>query len=362
MNVVVSIILTLLVFTIIVTIHEWGHFIAARKCGVYVEEFSIGMGPSLYSRTTKKQLKFSIRLLPLGGYCKMKGEEAEEGEPDTDSFSAKKPWQRAVIVAAGPIMNFVLAFLVMLAVNSYSGYIERKVIEVDPNLPAYAAGMEEGDVIIGMNGEAVHDYTKVSFLMMFYQGGEITMKVKKPDGTRKTLTILPQYIEEEARYRIGFSVGLNEGLGDLIRKHGFFGGLGREIAQGFWNVLFEIEMTIRSIGMLFTGQVGMDGLTGPIGIVSVVNDTYTQASKFGLGAVLVSISDLLILISANLGVMNLFPIPGLDGSRLIFLLVEKIRRKPMSPKVENAIYLAGFVLLFGLMIVVAFNDILRLFH
>jgi len=363
LNILVSIILTLLVFTLIVVIHEGGHFWMARKMGVFVEEFSVGMGPAIYKRMTKKGMRFSVRALPIGGFCQMKGEEQQEGVvPDADSFTGKKPWQRALIVFAGPFMNFVLAFILLLILNIGVGYIDRTIVAAEADYPAAEAGLEVGDTIISMNGESVHSYSKVTLLMMFYEEGqEITLKVRTPEKEVKTLTFMPKYDEEGGRYRMGFSVGLSGSLSDQIKAKGFFPAVGTVVAQSFWDMLFQIEMTVRSFGMLISGQVGLDGLTGPIGIVSVVNTTVQESKSYGILAVVQSMMDLTVLISANLGVLNLFPIPGLDGSRLVFLLIEKIRRKPMSPRIENAIYLVGFVLLFGLMAVVAFNDIWKLF-
>ena len=362
MSVVLSIILTLLVFTIIVLIHEGGHFLMARRMGVFVEEFAIGMGPAIYKRQTKKKTIFSIRLLPIGGFCQMKGEEPKEGVvPEEDSFTAKEPWRRALIVAAGPFMNFVLAFILLLIMNFGYGYIQTSMASVEEDYPAYAAGLREGDTIIEMNHEKIHVYDKITFLMMFHDPKEpVTLKVKSAEGEIKEFSFNLKYDEEQQRYRMGFSAASTGSFGMMMEKYGFFGTLGRMIRASFYDLTFEIEMTIRSLGMLFSGKVGMDSLTGPIGIVSVVNDTYTEASHYGVMAVVASMTSLMVLISANLGVLNLFPIPGLDGSRLVFLLVEKIRKKPMDPKIENMIYLIGFILLFGLMIVVAFNDILRL--
>lgn len=364
MNTIISIVLTLLVFTLIVTIHEGGHFLMARAMGVFVEEFSIGMGPALFKHKTKKNLLFSVRALPIGGYCKMKGEEQEEGViPEDDSFTGKKPWRRALIVAAGPVMNFILAFILAMVLNFAYGYIDTEVKGVDADFPAAQAGMEVGDRIVGLNGESVHVYTKVTFLMYFYEQGEpLSITVRKPDGHKELLHIQPKYDDELQKYRIGFSAGMSGNFGEMMAERGFFRTLGRMISQSFWDTMFNVESTVRSFGLIFSGKVGMDGLSGPIGIVSVVNDTYTEASAFGFWSVMASMADLIILISANLGVLNLFPIPGLDGSRLVFLAIEKIRRKPMNAKVENMIYLIGFVLLFSLMIMIAFNDVWKLIH
>lgn len=358
-----SIILTLVVFTLIVVIHEWGHFIMARHHGIRVEEFAIGMGPALWKHRTKKDMIFSIRILPIGGFCKMKGEEAEEGEePDEDSFTAKSPGARASIAAAGPAMNFVLAFVLLLIFNLIYGYADTKVQMVEADYPAAQAGLEAGDRIVELNGENVHVYNKISFLLMNYQAGdEVEVLVEKSDGTEKTLRFALKYDEENERYRMGFTAGRAQGIGEEIAEKGFFKAVWNMLSQSFWYLCFEVELTVRSFAMLFTGKIGLDAVAGPIGMVSVVGETYEAAASYGFMAILSSMSSLMVLLSANLGVLNLFPVPGLDGSRLVFLALEKIRKKPLNPKLENAIYLVGFILLFGLMAVVALNDVLRLF-
>lgn len=359
-----SIILTLLVFTVIVIVHEWGHFIMARRQGIFVEEFAVGMGPVLWKRTTKKNLLVSVRALPIGGFCRMKGEEAEEGEAiEPDSFTAKSPGARALVAAAGPVMNFILAFILLLIFNLGYGFVDLTIAAVDEGYPAAQAGMQAGDRLVAMNGENVHVYSKINFLLMDYQeGDEVEVVVEKPDGSRQTLRFALHMDEELGRYRMGFTASQSGNIAQMAGEDGFFSALWHMISQSFWDLCYEIEITIRSLAMLVTGKVGLDALAGPIGMVSVVGETYEAASAYGFMTVLSSLSSLTLLLSANLGVLNLFPVPGLDGSRLIFLALEKIRRKPLNPKLENAIYLVGFVLLFGLMIAVAFNDVLRLFQ
>ncbi len=359
-----SIILTLLVFTIIVVIHEWGHFIMARHHGIRVEEFAIGMGPALWKHKTKKDMIFSVRLLPIGGFCKMKGEEPEEGqEAEEDSFTAKSPGARASVAAAGPIMNFVLAFVLLLIFNLCYGYADTKVQSVEADYPAMQAGLEAGDRIVELNGETIHVYNKISFLLMNYQAGEdVELVVEKADGSEKTLQFPLRYDEENQRYRMGFAAGKSGGIGEQITEKGFFKAVWDMLSQSFWYLCFEVELTIRSFAMLFTGKIGLDAVAGPIGMVSVVGETYQAAASHGIMAILSSMSSLMVLLSANLGVLNLFPVPGLDGSRLVFLGLEKVRKKPLNPKLENTIYLVGFILLFGLMAVVALNDVLRLFQ
>lgn len=364
MQTVISILVTLLVFTLIVVIHEGGHFLMARKMGVRVEEFAIGMGPKLFSFTSKKDTVFSFRLFPIGGFCRMLGED--EAVDDENSFSSKSVWARIAIVAAGPIMNFVLAFVLLLGINLCTGYIENRVAAVEAGSPAAEAGMLEGDKIVAINGKRIRVFNKISYLMYSYKGeGPIEVTVKR-DGEKETLSLTPLYDEELQRYRMGFSAAATEGgIGAMVRARGwgqFPAILGGMIAQSFWYVGFEIETTVVSVVQLFTGALGLDALSGPIGVVSVVGETIQETKSYGFGTVLLSLLSLMVLLSANLGILNLFPIPALDGSRIVILLVEKIRRKPMNQKVETIIYLVGFILLIGLMLVVAFNDVLKMVH
>ena len=386
MNTVVSILMTLLIFTLIVVIHEGGHCFAARRAGVTVEEFAIGMGPVLFQFTTKKNTVVSFRLLPIGGFCRMYGEEGtpleesntvvneaagkEGGEalaetepqaPAKVGFNQVSVWKRIGIVTAGPLMNFVLAFVLLFAVNICFGYIENRVAAVEAGSPAETAGLRVDDTLLRVNGKRVYVFEDASYMLSNYSGsGQIELVVRHADGEKETIGMTPFYDEENERYRVGFTAGSFDSMGQIIGQKGFFPALGAVIAETFWYVGYEIKMTLSSIGMLFTGALGLDSLSGPIGIVTVTGEIYNEAKALGFGVVLGSMANLAVLLSANLGVLNLFPIPGLDGSRVIILLIEKIRKKPLDPKVESIIYLIGFVLLIGLMIAVAVSDVMKL--
>ncbi len=360
----ISIIYTILIFSLIVVVHEWGHFIMARRNGVTVEEFAVGMGPKLVGWTSKKGTLYSLRLFPLGGFCKMTGEE--ETVDDPGSFSNKSVWARISIVAAGPIMNFVLGMLLLIIINSLMGYTTTTVGKVVENSPAQAAGMEVGDQILEINGKNIHVFNKISFALMDYKEGEtVEVVVRRQDGSKETLTMVPQFDEEEQRYLMGFTAASKAGgLDDMVKAEGW-GNLPANLwgilKHSFWTLCFDVEMTISGFAQLLTGKVGLDAMSGPIGIVSTVGDVYEQSAADGILYILVNMASLTVLLSANLGVLNLFPIPALDGSRIVFLIVEKIRRKPLNEKIEGMIYTIGFILLIGLMVVVAFNDILKLF-
>ena len=364
MQTLISILLTLLIFTVIVLVHEGGHFFMARHHGVTVEEFAIGMGPKLFGKKSKKGTEYTFRLIPIGGFCRMTGED--EAVDDPGSFSTKSVGARISIVAAGPIMNFVLAMLLLIVFTAGYGYITRGVASVEPGSPAEEAGMLPGDEILEIDGKSVHVFSKVSYVLYGYDGeGPVEVVVRREDGSRETLSMTPKYDEELERYRIGFSAAsTGGGIAAMVQEQGWSklpSILWGILKQSFWSLCFDVEMTIGGVVQLVTGAVGLDAMSGPIGIVSTVGEVYEESAGYGFMSVVSSLASLTVLLSANLGVLNLFPIPALDGSRIVFLIIEKIRKKPMNARVEGLIYTIGFLLLIGLMIAVAFNDILKLF-
>ena len=344
---------------IIIVVHEWGHFIAARACGVYVEEFAVGMGPKIVGGTSKKGTLYVWRVFPIGGYCRMRGEEEEVDEEG--SFSRASVWRRMIIVAAGPFMNFVLAMILVLILTCSYGYIDTRIESVDEAYPAAEAGIEAGDRIYSINGHRTRIYSKFSYEMSFNKGEEITLTVIKADGSKKTVSFEPQFDSELERYRLGFSVGTNGGsLKNIVKEKGagaVLPALGSMIHQSFWTLCFDVELVVRSFVQLITGQAGLRDVSGPIGIVSVIGESYREGIRESIMAAISNVASLVILLSVNLGVLNLFPIPALDGSRLVFLILEKIRGKKINENVENWIYTIGFILLMGLMILIAVNDI-----
>lgn len=359
-----GIVIAILVFEFMILIHEWGHFIAARKNGVFVQEFALGMGPKIVSHTSKKTgTVYSWRLLPIGGYCQMLGEDEEaEGE---GSFSGKSVWARLMIVAAGPLMNIFTALILGMLLIGINGYYTTQVQEMDEGYEAASSGMEIGDEIVKVNGKTIHILQDLNYSLMDVGEKPIEVEVKKTDGSVRKIMITPRYDEELERYRLGITVGLAyPGWGEVLSQQGIGalpGLLGSTVSQAFWQMSGNVELVIRSFVQLITGQVGFENMMGPIGIVSVMGDTYAEAASVNIGAAILSIMSLTALLSVNMGVMNLFPIPALDGSRIVMLALEGIRRKPISKKVENGIYTVGFILLMVLMLVVAYQDIVRLF-
>ena len=341
-----GIILAIIIFSFIVFFHEFGHFILAKKNGIDVEEFAIGMGPALCSKEYKGT-KYAIRLFPIGGYCAMGEDEAATDSPN--NFNNKSVWARISVIAAGPIFNFILAVVFAVILTAMVGYDPPVVREVEQGYPAAEAGIQKGDTIVKMGNKKINIYREISIYNQFHQGEDVEITYIH-DGKKQTVTLTPKMDEESGYTRIGIT-----GSGNT--KANIF----TSIQYGVYEVKFWICTTLESLKMLITGQIGADQLSGPVGIVSVVDNTYQQSKSYGLFIVIAQMLNIAILLSANLGVMNLLPLPALDGGRLVFLFVEAIRRKRIPPEKEGYVHLVGIALLMVLMVFVMFNDIRRVF-
>ena len=340
-----GLILALLLFSFIVFFHELGHFLLARKNGIYVEEFCIGMGPVLVKKKGK-ETTYSIRLLPIGGACMMGEDEVEN--LDEKSFNNKSVWARISVIAAGPVFNFILAFILSVIVVSWLGYDKPVIKSVLENSAAEEAGLKEGDVIKEINGKNIHIFREISAYNQFHPGEKMELTYER-NGKEYTVSLKTRP-DETGRYLIGITQ-------EQYKKANAFTAL----QYGFYEVKFWIDYTIESLKMLFTGVIGLDQLSGPVGIVDVVDEAYDTNIQYGISSVVLAFLNLSILLSANLGVMNLLPIPALDGGRLVFLFVEAIRGKRIPPEKEGLVHMAGLIALFGLMIFVMFNDLQRIF-
>ncbi len=341
-----GIILAIIVFGLIVFIHELGHFLLAKANGIRVDEFSIGMGPRLFSKE-KGETRYSLKLFPIGGSCMM-------GEDDVDdmsegSFNSKSVWARIAVVAAGAIFNFILALIFAVILVGYTGYDEPIISDVLEGYSAEAEGMQAGDRIVKMNGKKINIWREVTYYNMFH-AGEVIELVYERDGEKHEATITPMK-NEDGNYLMGVVSPAKYTKANLLTA----------IQYGVYEVKFWICTTIESLGQLITGEVGADQLSGPVGIVNVVDDTYQQSKEYGAVVVLMQMLNIGILLSANLGVMNLLPLPALDGGRLVFLIIEAIRGKRVAPDKEGMVHMVGMILLFALMIFVLFNDVKRLF-
>ena len=340
-----GLILALLLFSFIVFFHELGHFLLARKNGIYVEEFCIGMGPVLVKKKGK-ETTYSIRLLPIGGACMMGEDEVEN--LDEKSFNNKSVWARISVIAAGPVFNFILAFILSVIVVSWLGYDKPVIKSVLENSAAEEAGLKEGDLIKEINGKNIHIFREISAYNQFHPGEKMELTYER-NGKEYTVSLKTRP-DETGRYLIGITQG-------QYKKANAFTAL----QYGFYEVKFWIDYTIESLKMLFTGVIGLDQLSGPVGVVDVVDEAYDTNIQYGISSVVLAFLNLSILLSANLGVMNLLPIPALDGGRLVFLFVEAIRGKRIPPEKEGLVHMAGLIALFGLMIFVMFNDLQRIF-
>lgn len=453
-----NIIAALLIFTVIVVIHELGHFLLAKKNGVGVIEFSVGMGPRLvtlvktekgmqvrflvsgevFDKTPewKNRTKYSWKLLPLGGSCIMVGED--ELVDREDAFGKKGVWARISVIFAGPFFNFILAFIISLVVVGEKGVDTPEVFFVQEDRPGEEAGIQVGDEIVSIGGKSIDIGRDVDAYQQFDLMDEEVEVVLLRDGKERKLTLNPVY----ETYLFGFSyekktseavltavtqdmpfaqagmkagdviTGVNgetissgselneymqrekldgreftftyerEGKEDTIsiapvqytgRTLGFYAGNYEKtnalgvVRYSFKEVRYWITTTIRSVVQLVTGKISTKELAGPVGIVDMVGEVIEESEalekdkKEGIPPVVLNILYMMVLLSANLGVMNLLPIPALDGGRLVFLLIEAVRGKPIDPEKEGIVHLVGFALLMILMVYVMYNDIVRIF-
>lgn len=349
-----SIIVTILIFGFIVLIHEYGHFIVAKKSGVFIEEFAIGMGPRIISNE-KNGTIYSIRILPLGGFCKMKGEDAEDTSPD--SFNNISVFKKILIVFAGPLMNFLLALIIFTGFSFINGITTTTVKETLDNYPAQEIGIQSGDIIYKINGKKVNIYDDISYYLSKYSKDTINIEVKR-NGEILTFNLNPEYSEDSYSYILGiYMVNKSSIFSNDDLKVGFF----ESIIDGFYNMIFMIKITLAGILDIITLNVSLDSLVGPIGLVPIIGETYETALSYSFSTMLNTMLNLTALLSANIGIMNLLPIPALDGGRLIFLFIEAIRGKNISQEKESLIHFIGFavLMLFGLFIAV--KDIIRIF-
>ena len=349
---IVSIIIFLIIFCLLVVAHEFGHYIIGKRNGIHAEEFFIGVGPKLF-HWTKDGTEFSIRLLPFGGACVFAGLdllEDEKGVEKEGSFLKASVWARFATTLAGPVFSVILAYIMGIISCASIGVSVPEIREVIEDSAAEEAGLMPGDIICKINGHSIHLSEEVSFTSFYSEGDPMRLTYMR-DNTKYTVTIIPKYDEEDQRYYIGIVNGRYlecKGLSTL--------------KYGAYNVEYILRATVDSLRMLVKGQLGKDDLAGPVGIVKIVDESYESSKEYGFMSVLITMINLTMLLSANLAVMNVLPIPGLDGGRLLFLIIEAIRRKPIPPEKEGYVNLAGMALLFALVVFVLFNDITKFFH
>ena len=405
-----KIIIAIVIFSAIILFHELGHFLFAKLNKIVVTEFSLGMGPRLFS-FEKGGTRYSLKLLPIGGSCAMLGEDTDiEKEPGT--FNSASVWGRISVVAAGPVFNFIMAFVLSVIIVGAVGYEPSRVLSVKEGSAAEAAGLKEGDIITGYQGYHIDlgkDLYVYSYLNQLKEGDTINLTVKR-DGKKMDISYKS---DTNVRYLLGCNFNgddtsamtvesVMDGMplqeagiqqGDVITS---INGVKITNAADYQKYIQENPLTGKSVKLtysrdgqeyditvtpkeyrtaesgftynmysekakgLVSGKLGMKDLSGPVGVVDAIGTTYEESKSEGTMILWMNMLNLAVLLSANLGVMNLLPFPALDGGRLVFLVIEAIRRKPINRQVEGGIHFAGLMLLMALMVFVMYNDIVKL--
>lgn len=345
--------IAIIVFGLLVTLHELGHFIAAKSLKVRVNEFAIGMGPVIFKRQGR-ETKYSLRLLPIGGFCAMEGEDEDSDDPG--SFISKPIWKRFIILVAGSFMNFLTGFLILAALFvGYGAFTTTTIASFMQGFPnTESSYLREGDSFYSIDGERTYLSNDITTFLSRGNGKTADIVVIR-DGKKVLLDDFPLELRE---YEIN---------GEKVSRYGFYlkaekATLGLKLRHTWYSSISFVRMVRMGLGDLISGNVGVKELSGPVGIVGIINEVGSSAES--RSAALSNIAYICAFIAINLAVMNLLPIPALDGGRIFFMLVtfviEKISRRRVNPKYENYIHVAGFVLLMGLMAFVLFNDILKL--
>lgn len=370
---IVTIIVFLIIFTVIVVSHEFGHFLLGRLNGIKVREFAIGMGPVIFKKRLKSTV-FKIHLLPLGGACVFDsddivlsaGESVSENEENDykspeeeaedeflkslpgDKFQKAPIWGRIATVFAGPLFNFIVAYILCIFLVWFCGQDLPVVMDVSKGLPAEAAGIQAGDVITKINNQKVYLWREISINSMMNAGEPISI-VYERDGREYATILTPEFDENDNRFYMGLIGG-----GEALRCNNI-----SVFKYSLLEVRYWLIATYKSLVYIFSGQGSMNDVSGPVGVAEVIDDTIVETAPFGWFTVLLNLVNITVLLCVNLGVINLLPFPAIDGGRLLFLFFELITGKRVPPEKEGFVHLIGIVILFVFMIFVFFNDIMR---
>ena len=379
LNTIISVLWFILIFCIVVLSHEFGHFIIAKANGIHVVEFFIGFGPTLI-KWKRGGTKYSIKLLPLGGACVFEGEDdveetlkkskksdAEEVSADDreaeskiedksddkkygGSFLEASAWRRLAVIIAGPLFNIVLGFIIAFIMVNLIAIRDPVATDIIPGGAAEEAGLLPGDRIISMNGQRICLYEDI-VLFNALSDGKSVLLVYERDGEKKSAVLEPKFSSEEGRYMIGIS---NSSFVELKGLDAF--------KYTWYEMRYNFKMTYGSLFMLVRGRVKTSEVSGPVGIaVNVVGETYEQTKQYGFSTVLVNMMNIALMLTVNLGLLNILPIPALDGGRLIFILLELVRGKPIPRDKEALVHFIGMIFFIVLIVLVFFNDIKNIF-
>ncbi len=376
-------VVTIAMFLVMVSLHEFGHFIAGKLLNFEILEYSIGFGPKIISGK-KGETRYSLRCIPLGGYCKFEGEDTQSDDPR--AFPNQKVWKRIIVVIAGGLVNILLGFILFMIIVPLTSPVATNVVsEVVENSYVERAGLQPGDEIVKIDGKNVGFYNDITLATSTFDKDTETTIVVKRNGKKETLTFRPT--EQIVKYVYGESgiTVIDSINGKATEEYYAYGDgavrdeekIGTEETAtryiiGFvpmsedinflnvwgeaWNeTKFVVKLVYQSLWQMITGKVGLDQMAGPVGIVSEVNNAVNSGAYRWI-----NVMNLIALLTINLGVFNLLPIPALDGGRLLFMVIELIRRKPIPPEKEGLVHAIGMALLFALVIVISFNDIARL--
>ena len=367
----------LLMLSILIFVHEGGHFIIGKKCGVHIYEFALGMGPKVLGfRRKNDPTEYTLRAFPIGGYCAMAGEEGEDdANLAKDKFMCNKPkLQRVAILVAGVTMNFITAILLLFFISLVWGNTQQESIigKVEKDSPAAQANIQAGDKVIGLNGYNIDTWDRIAIVSLLKNKNDyFEYKIEHPDGKVETIKIVPneyvtiddkreyitddntlsdiakKYHKKESDLTVNKYIGISQ---STKRYHGVW----NAIKYAFKKFVTVVDTMLLTIGSLFTGKLGLSALSGPVGMYSVVG----QVAKYGFANMLF----LTAYLSINLGVMNILPFPAFDGGRVLFVIIEAITRKKVDSRVENWFHTIGFILLMILMLVITCKDVINIFN